>query len=85
MEIRTVTINDVDFDVEYIVNGKFIPSTWYEPAEYPEVEIVDFYPTDLDLYNEVIADEGLTADKDEQERLLYEIITKQVYEEQNCF
>jgi hypothetical protein len=28
------------FEVEYIVHGKYIPATLYDPPEYPDVEIV---------------------------------------------
>lgn len=31
--------NDVEVTVEYSLTGNYIPATYYDPAEYPELEI----------------------------------------------
>lgn len=42
----TVDINGIDLDIEYVVSGKYMPATRYDPEEYPEVEIYNICVSD---------------------------------------
>ena len=48
---QTVEYNETKLVVEYELDGKYIPQTYYEPAEYPEVIIksITIEDSDIDL------------------------------------
>lgn len=49
LNYQTVNYQGVNLVLAYTVDGKFIPATHYEPAEYPEVEIHEVLANDLDI------------------------------------
>ena len=50
---------EIELDIEYSIHGKFIPATYYEPADYPELDIesVTYKAFDLDGNEITITDD----------------------------
>ena len=46
---QTVEYNKTKLVVEYELDGKYIPQTYYEPAEYPEVILKSITVEDSDI------------------------------------
>ena len=46
---QTVRYNETRLVVEYELDGKYIPQTYYEPAEYPEVILKSITVEDSDI------------------------------------
>jgi len=36
----TIKHNNIEFKVEYRVEGRHIPATHYQPEEHPEIELI---------------------------------------------
>lgn len=51
LEFEPETIEEVVFNIDVHVSGKFIEQTFYEPAEYPEVDDINLIGVDILLYD----------------------------------
>lgn len=49
METTEVIYLGVKLDVQYKINGRYIPATLEDPAEYPEVDIQGVLVGDIDI------------------------------------
>jgi hypothetical protein len=51
MDYQTIELYGIKLTVGYTVSGQYYPATYYEPAEYPELDIqtVTAYDSEIDL------------------------------------
>jgi hypothetical protein len=71
------TVYGVDFEVEYLMEGNYFPASYYEPAEYPEIEILFIQATDEDEYNWYLA-EGKIPEGFEDSDDLHNILVRKI-------
>lgn len=68
-------INEINCFVEYKVIGKYLPMTWDEPAEFPEIEIISIAINNADLGQSWLA----------PLRYSYEVIADMLMQNSNYF
>jgi len=51
LEFEPETIEELVFNIDVHVSGKFIAQTFYEPAEYPEIDDINLIGVDILLYD----------------------------------
>jgi hypothetical protein len=49
MNYQTITYNGIDLLIGFKVDGKYYAATMYDPAEYPEIEILEISLKDVNV------------------------------------
>ena len=79
IEIESVIIDDVDYgfdvEVDFDIYGSYKSATWYEPEEYPEIEIEN-----VTIIGKVYTEDGEVDVTDEFKKKLIENINYNVLE-----
>lgn len=47
--MATLKYKEVEVEVKYDTYGKYIPATWCDPPEYPDIEIYGVFYKDVDI------------------------------------
>jgi len=68
--MATLNYRDVEVEIKYDIYGKYVPSTWCDPAEYPDVEISAVFFKGVDIL-------PILSYEDQDE--IYELLNEHLY------
>jgi hypothetical protein len=68
--MATLNYRDVEVEIKYDTYGKYIPATWSDPAEYPDVEIFAVFYKGVDIL-------PILSYEDQDE--IYELLNEHLY------